>query len=69
VVSLLAVSVLAVSVAGVGVLITAVESVLVLSDPELVSFVELQPVAIAPIIVATNAKLKICFFIIDMSFE
>ena len=38
-------------------------SVLVLSDP-LVVFEELHPVAIAPIIVATSARLKICFFIV-----
>jgi hypothetical protein len=67
VVSLLPVSVFAVpsvlvlsDVAGVAKV--AVESVFVLSEPS-VDFVELQPAAIEPIIVATNAKLKMCFFI------
>jgi hypothetical protein len=51
--------VLSVVTAGVTV---AVESVFVLSEPS-VDFVELQPAAIEPTIVATNAKLKMCFFI------
>jgi hypothetical protein len=59
---LVVVSVLAVSVPDAGVAIFEV-SVLVLSAP-LVVFDELQPAAIAPIIVATSAKLKICFFIV-----
>ncbi|OOQ62105.1 hypothetical protein BC343_03385 [Mucilaginibacter pedocola] len=51
-----------------GVLITAAESVLVVSVPSPAFFSEPQPAATAPTIVATNAKLKICFFIIDISF-
>lgn len=58
------VSVFAVSVtAGAGVVVEA-ESIFVLSDPLLASFVELHPDAIAPIIVATSVRLKICFFIV-----
>lgn len=60
VVSVFAVSVLVVSVLA-GAVVDA-ESTLVLSDPLLAVFEELQLVAIAPIIVATSAKLKICFF-------
>jgi hypothetical protein len=68
-VSLFAVSVLAELVPVVSVVAGATvadESVLVLSEPS-VDFVELQPAVIEPIIVATNAKLKMCFFI-DISF-
>jgi hypothetical protein len=61
VVSVLVVSVLVVSVVGAGAT-DAAESVFVLSEPS-VDFVELQPATIEPIIVATNAKLKKCFFI------
>ena len=61
VVSVLAVSVLVVSVVGAGATVAA-ESVFVLSEPS-VDFVELQPAIIEPTIVATNAKLKKCFFI------
>ncbi|RFZ84728.1 hypothetical protein DYU05_03730 [Mucilaginibacter terrenus] len=47
-----------------GVDIVAVESVLVLSDPLPAAFSELHPAANPPIIAATSAKLKICFFIV-----
>ena len=64
VVSLLVVSLFVVSVtAGGGVAAAAAESTLALSAPLLAAFSELQPVAIDPIIAATRAKLKICFFI------
>jgi hypothetical protein len=68
-VSFLAVSVLAVSVAAGAGVVVEVESIFVLSDP-LASLVELHPDAIAVAIVATSARLKICFFIvIDLKFE
>ena len=64
VVSLVVVSVFAVvSVVVVGVDNAAAESVFVLSEPLPAAFSELQPIAIEPTIVATNAKLKMCFFI------
>jgi hypothetical protein len=58
------VSVLAVSVAAGAGVVVDVESIFVLSAPLLASLVELHPVAIAVTIAATNAKLKICFFIV-----
>jgi hypothetical protein len=65
VVSFLVVSILTVvsvfALSGAGATVAA-ESVFVLSEPS-VDFVELQPAAIEPTIVATNAKLKMCFFI------
>jgi hypothetical protein len=67
VVSFLVVSVLVVPVPVLSVVagaIVAAESFLALVLSELpVFFSELQPAAIEPIMVATNAKLKICFFI------
>jgi hypothetical protein len=64
VVSFLLVSVLAVSVAAGAGALWLVESIFVLSDPSPAFFSELQLVAIAPIIAATSAKLKNCFFIV-----
>jgi len=68
VVSLFTVSVfITVSALG-GVVVAAAESTLALSVLLLAAFSELQPVAIDPIIAATRAKLKICFFIGFLSF-
>lgn len=51
-------------VVSLGALMVAAESVLALSVLLLADFSELQPTAIEPIIVATIAKLKTCFFIV-----
>ena len=61
----LVVSTLVVSVAGVDIVLElSVVTVVVETESALVaSFVELQPIAIDPITVATSANLKICFFI------
>ena len=63
----LVVSILVVSVTGVDILLlVSVVTVLVETESVLVaSFAELQPAAIDPIVVATIANIKICFFIDD----
>lgn len=63
VVSIFDVSVFMVVSGCAGVLMVAVESLLVLSELPLADFSELQPAAIDPINAATMAKLKNCFFI------